>query len=304
MAANYRPPKNAVTLAVALEHYAADVARRHNTHTLSKPQFDRIGYAMNELETHFGSQEPLANLGTERLQDFLKRTTRGKGGPEYSNKTWINRRGYLTAFFEYCRQEGYLDHNPASGIRNYRKKQLRKAPPTILDLSVAVELMSYLEDFEGGKLVPFYALCLFAGIRPDWDNGEITKIRPEHFNLRRGELKMPAGITKTGKPRVMVLQPNLRKWLRAYPIKTRPIIFRGFESRHLKVRKKFKLGHNVLRHTCCSMLVAKFRSVGDTSLQAGNSEGVMWSNYLNLVRREVAEKFWAIEPRAGSPKTS
>lgn len=297
LVSNYRPPKNALTLQIALEHYLADAARRHDTGSLSKPQFERIGYAMAEFETHLGSAEPLANLTTPRLQEFLKETTHGRDGAAFSNKTWVNRRGYLTAFFEYCRQEGWLDLNPASGIRNFKKKDMPKPPPAIITAPKAAELMHYLETFEEARLVPFYALCLFAGIRPDWDNGEISKIVPEYFMLADRLLKLPAHITKTGKPRDVTLQPILLKWLRAYPIDRFPIICRNFEKLHVRTRKKFELGHDVLRHTFCSMLVGKFRSVADTALQAGNSEDVMWSNYLNLVPQKEAKKFWQIVPQ-------
>lgn len=298
LVANYRPPKNTLTLEKALEHYLADAARRYDTGSLSKPQFDRIGYAMAQLEGHFGKDEPLVNLGTARLQDFLRKTTRAKDGSlAYSNKTWVNRRGYLTAFAEYCRLEGWLDDNPASGIRNYKKKDLPTPEPSILSVEQAAKLMAYLETYEGGRLVPFYALCLFAGIRPDWDNGEISKLKPEHFNLAQRQLKLPGEITKTGKTRIVVLQPNLLKWLRAYPLTKMPITFVGFETLHVRARQKHKLGHDVLRHTYCSMLVGKYRSVADTALQAGNSESVMWSNYLNLVNQSVANKFWQIVPK-------
>ena len=298
LVANYRPPKNALTLKIALEHYLADSARRHDTGSLSKPQFDRIGFAMAQLERHFGSEEPLANLTTARLQEFLKETTRAKdGSSNYSNKTWVNRRGYLTAFAEYCRQEGWLDDNPASGIRNFKKKDMPKPTPAILSVEQATKLMAGLETYEDGRLVPFYALCLFAGIRPDWDNGEISKLKPEHFDLAHRQLTLPSEITKTHRTRVVVIQPNLLKWLRAYPIERAPITFTGFETLHLDTRRKHKLGHDVLRHTYCSMLVGKYRSVADTALQAGNSESVMWSSYLNLVKQPVANKFWQIVPK-------
>lgn len=245
LVANYRPPKSQLTLKIALEHYLGDAARRYDKGSLSKPQFDRIGYAMAQLEAHFGRDELLANLTTANLQDFLKATTRGKDGSRtYSNKTWVNRRGYLTAFAEYCRQEGWIENNPASGIRNYRKQDFNRPAPAILSVEQAAKLMAYLETYEGGRLVPFYALCLFAGIRPDWDNGEISKLRPEHFDLQHRQLKLPATITKTHKPRIVVLQPNLIKWLRAYPLTKMPITFVGFETLHVRARRAHNLGHD------------------------------------------------------------
>ena len=37
-------------------------------------------------------------------------------------------------------------------------------------------MMEYFETFEGGRWVPYFALCLFAGIRPGVPEGEISKL--------------------------------------------------------------------------------------------------------------------------------
>ena len=63
-----------------------------------------------------------------------------------------------------------------------------------------------------------------------------------------------------------------------------------------EIRQKFSLGHDVLRHTYISMTVGAFRSVGDASLQAGNSEAVIRKHYLDLKSTEEADKFWRIRP--------
>ncbi len=295
---HYQPPRNSITLRIALEHYLADVERRHNKHTLSLPQFTRIGYAMDGLEKHIGGDEPISSFTTIRLQDYLKETTKGKEGAAFSNKTWVNRRGYLTAFFEYCLQEHWIETNPASGIRSYKKRAFAKPAPEVLSAASAEKLMKHVETLQNGRLIPFYALCLFAGIRPDWDNGEISKISPSHFDFAARELKLPAKITKTKRARLVKLQPNLVSWLTRYPLERFPIICTNFRKIHLATRRHFSLGHDVLRHTYCSMLVGKFRSVADAALQAGNSEGVLWSSYLNLAPQEDAEKFWRIYPTA------
>ena len=59
--------------------------------------------------------------------------------------------------------------------------------------------------------------------------------------------------------------------------------------------------HDVLRHTFISMFVAKFRSVGEAALQAGNSEGIIRRHYLDLKSKEEAEEFWGILPQRAAP---
>jgi len=44
------------------------------------------------------------------------------------------------------------------------------------------------------------------------------------------------------------------------------------------------------------MHVAKFKSVGDTALQSGNSEAIVRRHYLKMVAENAAKQFWAIKP--------
>lgn len=156
--------------------------------------------------------------------------------------------------------------------------------------------MSFLEGFQEGRMVPYFALCLFCGIRPDIEKGEIGRLKPSQIDTSAGLIHLRSTDTKTRKPRIIKIQPNLIAWLRAYPLETHPIKAVNFRKLLLKIRKDWKLAHDVLRHTFCSMLVATHRSVGDAALQAGNSENILWSNYLNLVSKSEADAFWDIRP--------
>jgi hypothetical protein len=44
------------------------------------------------------------------------------------------------------------------------------------------------------------------------------------------------------------------------------------------------------------MHVAEFKSMGDAALQAGNSEAMIKTHYLNLVTPAEAKEFWSIVP--------
>ena len=52
-----------------------------------------------------------------------------------------------------------------------------------------------------------------------------------------------------------------------------------------------------MRHTFISMFVAKFRSMGEAALQAGNSESIIRKHYLDLKSKQEAEEFFTICPR-------
>jgi hypothetical protein len=100
-------------------------------------------------------------------------------------------------------------------------------------------------------------------------------------------------------PRNVTIQPNLAAWLRAYPFKEFPIIPANLQHAREKVVEKFNLTHDVMRHSYISMFVAKFRSIGEAALQAGNSESIIRKHYLDLKSPAEAEQFFGILPQGG-----
>jgi hypothetical protein len=104
---------------------------------------------------------------------------------------------------------------------------------------------------------------------------------------------------------VIQIQPNLAAWLRAYPLTQCPIVVGNFQKRRKLFRNRFNLSHDVWRHTFISMFVAKFRSVGEAAIQAGNSESIIKSHYLDVKTSQEAEEFFGIMPkRTAAPLAS
>jgi integrase len=119
-------------------------------------------------------------------------------------------------------------------------------------------------------------------------------------NLETGLIHISADVSKVREPRRIAIQPNLAAWLRAYPLKKFPIVVGNFQKRRAKFKDRFNLTHDVLRHTFISMFVAKFRSIGEAAIQAGNSESVIRRHYLDLKNKEEGEQFFGILPRHAS----
>lgn len=190
----------------------------------------------------------------------------------------------------------------------YKVKQARGTAET-LSATEAARLMQWLETYRGkqnkngswwgkpGCMIPYYALTLFAGIRPDWKDGEICKLAEKDIRMNTGVILIEPETSKVNEKRSTKIQPNLRLWLEKYPISEYPIITASrFRDMWVDVRKEHKLSHDVMRHTFISMTVGAFRSVGDASLQAGNSEAVIRKHYLDLKTVEEADQFWKIAP--------
>jgi integrase len=157
--------------------------------------------------------------------------------------------------------------------------------------------MTYVEGFQNGRLVPFFALCLFAGIRPCVRTGEILRLLPEHVQLDTGVILIEPEVSKVREKRTVSIQPNLAAWLRAYPLAENPITMPNLQKLRARIAKRFGLTHDVMRHTFISMHVAKFRSLGEAALQAGNSEAIIKKHYLDLKSAAEAEQFFGIRPK-------
>ena len=157
--------------------------------------------------------------------------------------------------------------------------------------------MDFVEDYQGGRLVPYFVLCLFAGIRPCLRHGEASKIKPEHIRLDTDVIHVEPEVSKTGMKRNVTIQSNLAAWLKAYPVDKIPIVPPNMQHMRAAIAKRFGLSHDVMRHTFISMFVAKFRSMGEAALQAGNSETIIRKHYLDLKSKEEAELFFGILPK-------
>jgi hypothetical protein len=69
-------------------------------------------------------------------------------------------------------------------------------------------------------------------------------------------------------------------------------------GRILKAAEKagVKLPDNAGRHTFISMHVAHHESLDKTALEADNSAQIIKKDYLDIVTREDAAKYWNIKP--------
>lgn len=211
-----------------------------------------------------------------------------------SRKTYNNRRGTMSAFLKFALHREWIAANPLAKVPAHRLRRRRTGAQT-LTTAKAGELMEFVET-NIPTAVPFFALCLFAGIRPCLRTGEILRLKPEHVRLAEGIIRIDGEVSKVREPRTITIQPNLAAWLRAYPLKKFPIVPANLQHLREKAVEKFDLGHDIMRHTFISMHVAKFRSIGEAALQAGNSEAIIRKHYLDLKDAAEAEEFWGIMP--------
>jgi integrase len=286
--ANYRAPDREQSLADAVTTYLAFKQREHDQNLLSISQLDHIRRHLGVLKKRF----PAVLVSQLTTQQLTAHCQRGNAGP----KTINNRRGILHTFFKFAFQKDWVAANPVEKIPHHRIAHRRGSAKT-LSAEQAEKLMHHVEKIDGGSLVPFFALALFAGIRPCVRHGEILKLKPEHVRLDTGVILIEPEVSKVRMKRSVAIQPNLAAWLKAYPLDRCPIIPANLQHTRAAVAKVFDLSHDIMRHTFISMHVGKFRSMGEAALQAGNSESIIRKHYLDLKTKEESEQFFAITPK-------
>lgn len=292
---NYRETLTKMKVAEVVQLFLDDKADHLRPVTLR-------GYrqSLARFSRGFGKRR-LPEVRTEHITIFL-------AGLDLKGRAWNNSRADLHTFFAWCEKSPrkWILENPAKDVVRFR---VTHGLPEILSAKATRALFEFLEHYTGsptnkrpaGWLVPFFALAVFGGIRVSLTGGEMTRLaavenRERVIDLRAGVIRITPDVAKTKDLRQVEIQPNLAAWLTRYPIEQYPILPRNSHSLVAEIHHRLKLPKNVLRHTFISMHVAKFRSMADAALQAGNSEYMIKKYYFNLVTREEAEEFWSIMP--------
>lgn len=230
-------------------------------------------------------------ITVETVEAFLSSLRARNGTDKASRRTWNASRGILHRFFAWCVSQRYVSTNPVAETKRYK---IAADHIDVLPVERCQELMSYVAQFKCGKMVPYFGLALFGGVRPG-PNGELAKLakHPELVSLENKVIRITAAISKIGKPRQITIRPNLLKWLRCYP---GPILPTNFAREIADIRQKFALSHDVLRHTFISAHVMAFGSFAETAIEAGNSETIIREHYFNVITKAKAREFWRIKP--------
>ncbi|WP_395719147.1 tyrosine-type recombinase/integrase [Prosthecobacter sp.] len=245
-------------------------------------------------------------ISTGDVEAFLSGLKSKDGAHRAKFSTWNGYRADLSSFFAWCsdKKRRWCSENPVTNTTRYAHKLVhqQRPEPDVLTPEQAEALMAHVVEFKGGAYARFYALLLFAGLRP----AEAHKLarhekRHECVDLDCGEIELPADITKTGRKRTITMQPNLKKWLAAFPGEILP---EKNTDRDLKdIRRKLALTHDVCRHSWFTYFVASFDSFAKAAKEGGNSEQIVKEHYESPAKKrgEQAKRFWSILPPAAEP---
>lgn len=147
------------------------------------------------------------------------------------------------------------------------------------------------------------ALLLFAGIRPDAESGEISRL--EWDAVGKTEIYVSPEASKVGDRHIPIL-PRLRRLLRGHP-KSGPVAPAGWRRAWQRIRKEAGISEmqDVCRHTFASCYLAAYGE--DAAKQAmGHTKGsdTLFRHYRRAVTKEAGEAYFGIRKKRPKRRTA
>lgn len=169
-----------------------------------------------------------------------------------------------------------------SAVIGYRERHRKSGEIAILDAAGVTALLDACAAPNERRAV---ALLLFAGIRPNAEDGEISRL--DWSAVGASEIYVSASVAKTKTDRHIPLTPRLRREIRGHP-KSGPVIPADWKRTWARIRKAAGVTvPDICRHTFASAFLAAFGE--DAAKQAmGHAQGsaTLFRHY----RRAVTEK--------------
>jgi integrase len=271
--------------------------RRAANDEASSRHIETMSETLNKLESKFANRS-VATIETKEIREWLL-------GLPLAAKTRNKHRGYARQIFSLAVDFGYLPTNPVLGIKKFRERSTEDAKISIVSAQDTEKLFRAADP----EVVPFLVLNFFCGIR----RSTAERLDWSEVSIKQKHVIVPRYKGKNQKRYRVTVSGNALAWLKPYA-KTQGsflAISRAFQS-HGKPSKRrtrelildaanttdITLPDNAGRHTFISMHVAYYENIDKTALEADTSAEIIKSNYLDIVTRKEAVKFWAIRPSA------
>ncbi len=301
-----------VPLSVLNTEIRAEFSRRLDAGELRRTRhFETLRETLNKLVARFG-ETPVSEISKADLETWLK-GLRGKDGEPLAVKTRNKHRGYAGQVFSFALDKNYVRENPVSKIKKFKELSKPDGSDEIKNhvLSAGETEKLFRAAQTDPVIIPFLALWFFAGIR----RTTLEELDWKSVNFSEKRVIVPRYAGKNDKRYRVTLSDNLIEWLRPY-VRTSGSLLAparatnragmvrgqpsqtGTRNRIVAAAKKagITLPDNTGRHTFISMHVAHFESTDKTALESDNSSEIIKKDYLEIVTREDAERFWAISP--------
>jgi integrase len=198
----------------------------------------------------------------------------------------------LSTLFEFASRRGYVRANPCDQIE---VPSMEHRPPVILTVDQCRTVMETVRR-DHPRALAWFALALFAGIRPE----ECDRLTWPDVDLDAGTVRVDAAASKVRQRRIVHLMSVAVAWLRvARPVSDLPMPHASRRRVLRSVRDALGMHRwpaDALRHTAASMMLTLRQDAAAVAMELGNSPGVLFRHYREIVRREDAERWAATLP--------
>jgi hypothetical protein len=251
--------------------------------------------------TEMWGHKTYQSLDKDDIRKFMESLT---DYHQTTKKKWVIRIG---GFCSWVIADGKGRGNPCRG---FKVASTPKDIPQILTIDQTKSLLTTCEmDKQYLPMIKFLALGLFAGLRPN----EIQRLKPEDIQLEatpftreryknigqiNGIIDIKVVASKTGRPRKVVINDTLARYLRQYqdqPIFPKVNFRKNFEA--LRASAGFvNWPADIIRHTSASYFVSKSQDWQLTASQFGNSVAVLERYYVDTIHPSMIDQFYDIRP--------
>ena len=256
------------------------------------------------------ADRPMNVLTSEFWTKHLRQLAMTK---EWGARTYNDKVSMLSSAWKHAVDQGTLERNPIDGVP---RRKVPKKPVAVYSEQQVEALMACAWEHDR-EMVPFFALLVFAGLRPDQRDSEIAKIRWEDINFTERWIRVGALFdNKTETKRFVTMEDNLYLWLQPWEgksglvmppnaVRRRRYITRGKyqsspgtpESAWEELVPYGQKVRDVTRHTYGSYLDGKYRDRNLVKENMGHADFKTYDqHYRNARTPKQAEAFWGIVP--------
>lgn len=244
---------------------------------------------LKKFEDRFGTDQ-IKTVSGMQIKDWLSSLA-------LAVKTRNKILGYIRNAYGIAVDKGLLGE-PLQ-VKSFPRGKKQELPPNPLSPDEAKRLLDAAEP----SVLPFIAIGMFAGLRTserdflDWNDIHLTEQEPY--------IDLSAKISKTGRRRLVPVQPALKAFLepfakpegRIIPLTVNGLVaYQNAWERSVKKAALWPWSENRLRDSFVSYRYEATGSAETTAKEAGHSVNVMFDRYQKIVTREAAAKYWAISP--------
>jgi integrase len=272
---------SSITVGELCDRVAVEFARRKASGEASTRHYTSMTETLRRFKEKFHASHIKLLEGSE-IKAWLSETP-------WATKTRNRHLGYIKNIFGIAREWKLVEVSPLHDVTGFNDSRNGMQVVILTPDEMKASLTAVDPDW-----LPFFAISAFTGLRSQ----EVSRLDWSEIKLDRSFIDLPFTKSKNGNRKLEEIPDNLLAILTPFARVEGPVMPRK-KLAHAMVNGARNAGivwkQNCLRHSFCSYAVA-LKGLDWTAMQADHSTQMLRKNYLEVVSKEDAEKYWAIHP--------